>query len=97
MEHHLAQVNMARLLDGVSEPVMARLLKDQWLAHFERPHLALWWVPVGHRPTVAESAIRLRSMHQNGPTPYAFSLGALFAKPVVSGQEDMRAEEDSSR
>src|SRR5262245_15372255 len=32
--------------------------KPQWMDHFDRAHLALWWVPAGHVPTIPESAER---------------------------------------
>ncbi|PZH06434.1 DUF3291 domain-containing protein [Streptomyces sp. NTH33] len=48
---------------------------------FERPAeavTALWWVPAGHRPTVAEAEARLLHLRANGPTPYAFTLRTSF-------------------
>jgi len=46
---------------------------------FERMdfHLALWWIPAGHRPTVAEGKARLEMLSRVGPSAHAF----LFAKP----------------
>lgn len=38
----------------------------------------LWWVPAGHRPTVAEAEARLLHLREHGPTPYAFTLRASF-------------------
>jgi hypothetical protein len=47
---------------------------------------ALWWVPAGHRPTVAEAEARLLHLRAHGPTPYAFTLRTSFpaqhAEPV---------------
>lgn len=48
---------------------------------FERVREAmatLWWVPAGHRPTVAEAESRLLHLRTNGPTPYAFTLRTAF-------------------
>jgi Domain of unknown function (DUF3291) len=56
--------------------------KSHWIAELDRPHLALWWVPVDHRPTVAESAERLRVVHEKGPTPFAFTFKNCFPKPT---------------
>jgi hypothetical protein len=42
---------------------------------FERPvetHLALWWVPAGAPPTVAEAMARLAEHRRTGPAPGAF-------------------------
>ena len=40
-------------------------------------HLALWWVPAGHRPTLIEGKERLASLARMGPSAHAF----LFSKP----------------
>jgi hypothetical protein len=51
--------------------------------------VALWWVPTGHRPTVAEAEERLLHLRANGPPPYAFTLRTSFtateAQPAVAG------------
>ncbi|CAM5680203.1 hypothetical protein SAURM35S_00601 [Streptomyces aurantiogriseus] len=48
---------------------------------------ALWWIPAGHRPTVAEAEARLLHLRAHGPTPYAFTLRTSFpaqgAEPVA--------------
>lgn len=56
--------------------------KRQWIAPVDRAHLALWWIPYGHNPTVAESAERLRAVEEKGSTPFAFTFGKCFPKPV---------------
>jgi hypothetical protein len=46
--------------------------RRQW---FERPvesHMALWWVPAGTTPTVAEAVARLAEHRRAGPAPGAF-------------------------
>jgi hypothetical protein len=48
-----------------------------------RVHIALWWVPVGHTPSVAEAEQRLAYLQHHGPTPYAFTFKARF--PVDGG------------
>ena len=47
--------------------------KHEWIEHFDRAHLALWWIPDGHLPSIAESAERLRSVQENGARPSAFT------------------------
>jgi hypothetical protein len=56
--------------------------RKQWLDHVEGTSLALWWIPIGHRPTIAESAERLRAIRKSGPTIYAFTLRKPFPAPV---------------
>ena len=55
--------------------------RHQWLDHIAGASVALWWIPVGHRPTIAESAERLRSVRHRGPTSYAFTLRNAFPPP----------------
>lgn len=52
--------------------------RRQWLDSIAGAGVALWWVEVGHRPTVSESAERLRHVRQFGPTPRAFTLRNAF-------------------
>jgi len=62
------------------EPLRDRL---QW---FERPkeaHLALWWIPAGHIPSVEEAVKRLEFRRAHGDTQAAFS----FSKPFPSPEE----------
>jgi hypothetical protein len=55
--------------------------RQQWVESFDRPAVALWWTPVGHRPTVSESVDRLWAIHRQGPSPHAFT----FNQPFGSG------------
>jgi hypothetical protein len=52
--------------------------RREWFERFERVYVALWWVPAGHRPSVAEAVARLAHLEQSGPTPFAFSFGEAF-------------------
>jgi hypothetical protein len=51
--------------------------RREWFERFEGIYVALWWVPAGHRPSVAEAVSRIAHLEANGPTPHAFS----FAEP----------------
>lgn len=46
-------------------------------------HLALWWVPAGHRPAVTEGKERLQSLSRVGPSAYAFLFNSPFPAPDV--------------
>ncbi len=50
--------------------------RREWFDRMEF-HLALWWVPAGYRPTVAEGKARLETLSRVGPSAQAF----LFSKP----------------
>jgi hypothetical protein len=47
-------------------------------------HLALWWIPVGHTPTIAEGKSRLKLLAERGPTPQAFLFNRPFPAPNTS-------------
>jgi len=44
--------------------------------------LALWWIPAGERPTVADAKARLAHVEAHGPTPFAFTLKVRFPPGV---------------
>jgi hypothetical protein len=55
--------------------------RKQWFEPIEGPILALWWIPVGHIPTIAEARERLRHLEEHGPTPHAFTFRTPFPAP----------------
>ncbi len=56
--------------------------RAQWFEKMGLPHYCLWWVPAGHRPSVAEGRRRLEHYQRHGPTPEAFWFGHEFPEPV---------------
>lgn len=42
---------------------------------------ALWWVPVGHEPTVAEGLAKIAELAEKGPTEAAFTFRLPFPAP----------------
>ena len=74
----------AQLRDYAFATAHAEMLraKNDWIARFEGAHLALWWVPAGHRPTIVDSAARLRAVQERGSSPYAFTFKQLFPAPA---------------
>jgi hypothetical protein len=52
--------------------------RKEWFERFEAPYLALWWVPVGHIPSVDEAKKRLDHLTAHGPTAFAFTFRAPF-------------------
>lgn len=59
---------------------------------FERVdlHAALWWVPAGHKPSVAEAEERLEHLRAQGPTPYAFT----FRRPFAPDDSSVAVRDD---
>jgi hypothetical protein len=55
--------------------------RRQWFRPAEGPYMVLWWVPVGHRPSVVEAGERLEDLRRDGPTPAAFTFRSPFPRP----------------
>jgi hypothetical protein len=54
--------------------------RREWFDRMEF-HLALWWVPAGHRPTIAEGKARLETLSRLGPSADAFLFNKRFPPP----------------
>jgi heme-degrading monooxygenase HmoA len=50
----------------------------EWQARLASNHMALWWVPAGHKPTVAEGIERAQHLQLHGPSAHAFSFKRAF-------------------
>lgn len=62
--------------------------RSKW---FELPkqaqaHMAMWWVPAGHQPTVQEGIERLEHRREHGDTERAFSFAKLFPAPLEAAK-----------
>ena len=55
--------------------------RKRWFEPMAGPILALWWIPAGHIPTVAEGLDRLAHVKAHGPTAHAFTFRAPFPAP----------------
>lgn len=53
--------------------------RESWFEKFAGSYMALWWVPVGHRPGMDEATKRLAHLEQHGPTQFAFTFKKTFA------------------
>ena len=52
--------------------------RKKWFQKSEGINMALWWVPIGHIPTVDEAKQRLQYLNDYGESAYAFSLNKQF-------------------
>jgi len=80
-----AKALTAFMYRGRHRELMAR--RREFFERVEEAVTALWWVPAGHRPTVAEAEDRLLHLRAHGPTAYAFTLRTPFGpgeEPAVS-------------
>ena len=63
--------------------------RREWFERIREAIVALWWVPAGHRPTVAEGIERIEHLRTNGPTPQAFT----FRQPFSPATEDSASQD----
>jgi hypothetical protein len=52
--------------------------RQEWFEKFRGEFIALWWVPVGHRPSIDEAKKRMAHLNQYGPTEFAFNFKQTF-------------------
>jgi len=55
--------------------------KREWFMRSTESPFALWWVPEGHEPTIAEAVARLQHLRKHGPSAEAFTFGEAFSAP----------------
>ena len=52
--------------------------RKEWFEKMSEMHMALWYIPAGNLPTVAEATERLTYLRNNGETPFSFSFKKRF-------------------
>jgi hypothetical protein len=63
--------------------------RKQWFEPLDGPIVALWWIPAGHIPSVAEAIERLEILKARGPSPEAFTFRQPFPAPGDEQPEGM--------
>ena len=61
-----------------SAQAKALVRRKEWLEMPTAAHMALWRVPAGAAPTVAEGKPRIEHLRRHGPGPHAFTFKARF-------------------
>jgi hypothetical protein len=52
--------------------------RQEWFEKFVGAYVGLWWVPLGHRPSVDEAKKRLAYLEKYGPTEFTFTFKTIF-------------------
>jgi len=60
----------------------------EWFEPAKEAILAMWWVPAGHKPTVAECLERLAHLRAHGPTQHAFTFQQRFPAPATEASRE---------
>jgi heme-degrading monooxygenase HmoA len=76
-----------------SDHVAVMRRRKQWFESMTL-YMALWWVPAGELPSIADAEARLARLREHGPTPQAFSFRERFAAPGQGAQAGERASTD---
>ena len=71
-------VECLRLFTYKSEHALFLRRRRAWFKEMAGPFMALWWVPDGHRPGLAEAKARLDTLAKLGPTPESFTFTRAF-------------------
>jgi heme-degrading monooxygenase HmoA len=57
--------------------------RKKWFEKMELPHYCLWWVPIGHRPAIAEGRTKLELYQRYGSTVEAFWFNEWYPAPAA--------------
>ena len=55
--------------------------RREWFERMPEAFMVLWWVPAGHRPSIAEAIAKLDVLRAKGPTAEAFTFRQSFPPP----------------
>jgi Domain of unknown function (DUF3291) len=55
--------------------------RAEWFEAMTKAHLAVWWIPAGHEPTLGEARERIAHLRARGEGPAAFTFRRPFPMP----------------
>lgn len=58
--------------------------KKEWFHNLNEESYVLWWIPVGHTPSIEEAMERLGHLRKHGDSPFAFSFKSNFSAQEAS-------------
>jgi hypothetical protein len=58
--------------------------RREWFHRMAETYQALWWVPVGHRPSIAEAMERIAMVREQGSGPLAFTFREPHSAPIAA-------------
>lgn len=75
--------DVASLNDYVYKSAHVEIMRrrKEWFERMSEAYVVLWWVPAGHRPSIAEAALKLDLLRKQGPTAAAFTFRQVFSLP----------------
>jgi hypothetical protein len=75
--------SVAALFDFAYRSAHRKVMADrkQWFTRPDGAYQVLWWIPLGHQPSVDEAMARLDMLQSSGPAPNAFTFKSKFPPP----------------
>jgi hypothetical protein len=64
--------------------------RRRWFKAMGTRVVALWWIPAGSIPTIADGRARLEALDHHGPTEYAFNFKHPFPPPECEAAQTRR-------
>ena len=55
--------------------------RREWFERMAEAHVVLWWLPRGHRPSIAEAIEKLELLRRSGPAEDAFTFHKAYPPP----------------
>jgi hypothetical protein len=55
--------------------------RKEWFQKLTEAYMVLWWVPIGHVPSLEEAELKLKYLRLHGPTVHAFTFKKFFSAP----------------
>jgi hypothetical protein len=68
--------------------------RREWFEQMPQAYTALWWIPRGTIPTVADAEDKVRYLRQHGPSQEAFTLKVHFPPPGESDDVPVRGRDE---
>jgi len=69
--------------------------REDWFVPLDSP-LVMWWVPAGHRPSMAEGVERLNYLKAHGPSEFAFGWESLSGARLWRTQRAPKINEQAA-
>ena len=58
--------------------------RRKWFEKYQGEHFTMWWIPIGHLPTVEEAKAKLEYLALHGDSPESFTFAKPYPPPTTS-------------
>lgn len=69
--------------------------RKEWFGRLKEATTVMWWIPAGHRPTMAEAKEKLDHLRAHGPSPEAFTFKRPYPRPGTDAPRSSGAFDDA--